>query len=352
MKLILNVVERQEERNRTRAGTALSTPRSDGFRMPAEWAPHERTLMAWPAAASCGARSSTGQGRLCRDRQAVAAFEPLTMVCADAQDAARGARRLPGDVDVVELRSTTRGCATAARSSSSTGTASAPASLRLQRLGWEVTPYDEDAAVGGRLLARLGRPPLRRAVRARGRLDPRRRRGHAAHHRAVPAAPQPQPGAVARARSRRSCALAGRRAGGVAGAGPAEDRDTDGHVDLIASFTRPGEVLAQRVPPGTPNIEHLADNPSRLSAADSTSSTCRSCPRRGRRRGVAVSHLNLTCATAPRSCPSVAPAARPRRLSASAPFPGREVVPVPGGVLAFGGGGPHCITQQVPARGT
>jgi agmatine deiminase len=33
-------------------------------------------------------------------------------------------------------------------------------------------------------------------------------------------------------------------------------------------------------------------------------------------------------------------------------FPGREVVPVPGRVLAYGGGGPHCITQQVPARGS
>jgi agmatine deiminase len=33
-----------------------------------------------------------------------------------------------------------------------------------------------------------------------------------------------------------------------------------------------------------------------------------------------------------------------------AAFPGREVVPVPGAVLAYGGGGPHCITQQVPVR--
>jgi agmatine deiminase len=34
----------------------------------------------------------------------------------------------------------------------------------------------------------------------------------------------------------------------------------------------------------------------------------------------------------------------------AAAFPGREVVPVPGAVLAYGGGGPHCITQQVPVR--
>jgi agmatine deiminase len=29
-------------------------------------------------------------------------------------------------------------------------------------------------------------------------------------------------------------------------------------------------------------------------------------------------------------------------------FPGREVVPVPACVIGFGGGGVHCITQQVP----
>jgi agmatine deiminase len=35
------------------------------------------------------------------------------------------------------------------------------------------------------------------------------------------------------------------------------------------------------------------------------------------------------------------------RLIADA-YPDREVVAVPGLVLAYGGGGPHCITQQVP----
>jgi agmatine deiminase len=33
-------------------------------------------------------------------------------------------------------------------------------------------------------------------------------------------------------------------------------------------------------------------------------------------------------------------------------FAGKEVVGVPAVVHAFGGGGPHCITQQVPALGS
>ena len=33
-----------------------------------------------------------------------------------------------------------------------------------------------------------------------------------------------------------------------------------------------------------------------------------------------------------------------------AQYPGRTVVRVPGVVLAYGGGGVHCITQQVPQQ--
>jgi agmatine deiminase len=36
-----------------------------------------------------------------------------------------------------------------------------------------------------------------------------------------------------------------------------------------------------------------------------------------------------------------------RRLGAL--LPGREIVGVPGRVLALGGGGVHCITQQIPS---
>jgi agmatine deiminase len=32
-------------------------------------------------------------------------------------------------------------------------------------------------------------------------------------------------------------------------------------------------------------------------------------------------------------------------------FRDREIVPVAGRTISFGGGGPHCITQQIPAPG-
>ncbi len=51
------------------------------------------------------------------------------------------------------------------------------------------------------------------------------------------------------------------------GQGLIEDRDTDGHVDLIAAFTAPGEALLQTVEPENPNYDHCYENRRRLEAA-------------------------------------------------------------------------------------
>ena len=82
----------------------MSTPAADGFCMPAEWTPHERTWMAWPGpnptfddaddlAASRRAWASVAR--------AVRRFEPVTVVCGPGASA--GARELLGpDIDLVE----------------------------------------------------------------------------------------------------------------------------------------------------------------------------------------------------------------------------------------------------------
>ena len=70
--------------------------------MPAEWAPHERTLMAWPARAELwGAQLAQAKADYAATATAVAAFEPLTMVCADEGAAAEARAALPGEVEIV-----------------------------------------------------------------------------------------------------------------------------------------------------------------------------------------------------------------------------------------------------------
>lgn len=44
-----------------------------------------------------------------------------------------------------------------------------------------------------------------------------------------------------------------------------------------------------------------------------------------------------------------APADEHALAQLAAAYPDREVVGVPGATIQFGGGGPHCITQQIPA---
>ncbi|MFH8365391.1 agmatine/peptidylarginine deiminase [Streptomyces sp. NPDC018031] len=85
---------------------ATAGPAADGFRMPAEWAPHDRTWMAWPGPnATFG---EEGDPALQRARhawtavaRAVRRFEPVTVVAGTGQG--RAARRFLGPgIDIVE----------------------------------------------------------------------------------------------------------------------------------------------------------------------------------------------------------------------------------------------------------
>jgi len=130
-----------------------------------------------------------------------------------------------------------------------------------------------------------------------------------------------------------------------------EDRDTDGHVDLIAAFTAPGRVLLQTVPDDNPNHEGCAENAQRLREAGLEIVELPFLPYAevaGER--VAVGYLNLYVCNGAVIVPVCGADSDPGALAViAAAYPGREVVPVAGAVLAYGGGGPHCITQQVPA---
>jgi agmatine deiminase len=72
------------------------------FRMPAEWERHERTLMCWPCReTSWGHTLEQGRREFAAVANAIAAFEPVTMVARNPEQAAQARAMLAGNVDVV-----------------------------------------------------------------------------------------------------------------------------------------------------------------------------------------------------------------------------------------------------------
>ncbi len=84
--------------------TPMNTPAADGFRMPAEWTPHERTWMAWPGPNPTfdnPADLDASREAWASVAHAVRRFEPVTVVA--SPDQASAARRYLGpSIDVVE----------------------------------------------------------------------------------------------------------------------------------------------------------------------------------------------------------------------------------------------------------
>jgi agmatine deiminase len=63
-----------------------STPRDDGFHMPAEWAPHAKTWMVWPERGDNWRLGAKPAQRAFTDvARAIAQFEPVTMLVSAAQ---------------------------------------------------------------------------------------------------------------------------------------------------------------------------------------------------------------------------------------------------------------------------
>lgn len=136
--------------------------------------------------------------------------------------------------------------------------------------------------------------------------------------------------------------------------------ETDGHVDNVACFVRPGVVLAASCPDkGDPNYEILQANIEILKASSDAAGreievVTVDQPARmeedGERRS--SSYVNLYIANGGVVMPSFEDKrdSAARRTVVEA-FPEHEVVQVPAGDIVRGGGGIHCITQQQPKGG-
>jgi agmatine deiminase len=131
------------------------------------------------------------------------------------------------------------------------------------------------------------------------------------------------------------------------------DEDTDGHVDNVACFTAPRTLVMQGCDDkSVSDFERLAQN---RRVAETFDVTIREVPVLPRIdvHGVTVQvpYLNFYLVNGAVIVPVCGHAADDDMLALIAEFvPDRQVVGLDvGAILAFGGGGIHCITQQIPA---
>jgi agmatine deiminase len=342
---------------RKAAGLMSGTPREAGFTMPAEWDQHERCWMAWPHRTDLyGKRLPAIQRGYARVAQAIRQFEPMTMLA--AHEAAEEARQLcgpdvevmPFDLDDAWLRDSGP---TFLRHASGKR---AGVSWRFNAWGGKHQPWDKDDTLAGGLLDRLGLPWYRSSLTLEGGafhvdgegtllttetcvLNPNRNLGW----------------------SKKEAEAELKQALGVEKIiwlpGDPGELETDGHVDGLACFVRPGVVLVETNPyPDDPHAAVLREN---LKALEGQ------CDARGRTleflfieeaadaeatsQIFSRSYINFYLANGGVVMPGfgIDADARVKEVVARA-YPDRRVVQVDIADIAPGGGGIHCITQQEP----
>ncbi len=310
--------------------------------------------MGWPCRAELwGATLAQARADYAAVANAIVQFEPVTMIANPGADVGAARAACAAGVEVVELAlddSWLRDCGPIyVRGEDGRRVA---VHFRFNAWGQKFAPWEHDAAVGALIAARLGDEVRSVPIVLEGGSILSDGSGTLLTTEQCLLNPNRNPGlgreqieAVLRAQ------LGARRIVWL-GCGLVEDRDTDGHVDLIAAFIAPGQVLLQAAAAGNPNHERMQDNRTRLMAAGIE---VLELPLLAyvevAGEPVTVSYMNFYICNRAVIVPVTGAAEDAEALAViGRAYPGREVVPVPGAVLAYGGGGPHCITQQVPMR--
>jgi agmatine deiminase len=332
----------------------VGTPAAEGFWMPPEWDRHAGCLMAWPV-----------RRELWRDRledaerdyadvaRAIAAFEPVVMVCPPGFEA-RVRDRCGAGVDPLPIPiddSWTRDSGPVFVRNA--GGDVAAVSFRFNAWGGRWHPHDDDDRLAGRVAAHLGM----RCYSAPFVLE-----GGAFLVDGEGTLVTTEQCLLHRNRNpdldRGQIEQGLRDYLGVStivwlGTGHSLDvgpEGTDGHVDGVAQLVAPGHLLLDApTDPAHPEYRGGVDNLARLSAARDARGRPFQVTRLDTGPEAGVSYANSYLANGAVIVPVDGGAADRDALDLIGGLhPTREVVAVPGRTLAFGGGGPHCITQQIP----
>jgi agmatine deiminase len=338
------------------SGPDLATPASAGYSMPPEWEPHAACLMAWPTRRELwGERFDDALRDYAAVARAIADFEPVLMVCRPGA-ASEVRDRCGSAIETIELPIDDSW----ARDSGPIFVRDASGRVALVKFrfnawGERWHPYDDDARLPDRIAAHLGM----RMFSAPFVLE-----GGAVLVDGVGSLITTEQCLLNRNRNpgmSRDDIEAGLREflgvnniiwlplGHSLDVGPA---GTDGHVDGVAQFLGPGHVLLEAPSdPAAPEYSPGRQNLAKLAAShDSLGGSVR-VTILDPGAGASVSYANHYIANGAVIVPTSGDPASddPVLEFLGTVYDGREIVGVPGEVLAFGGGGPHCITQQIPA---
>ncbi|MFD9060904.1 agmatine/peptidylarginine deiminase [Kitasatospora purpeofusca] len=328
-------------------------------RMPAEWTEHDGCLMAWPVRSDLwGDTLDEVKREYAAVARAIAEFEPVTMVAPPGHG--DEARTLCGPgLTVVEIPQ-----------DDSWFRDSAPifvldeegrragVDFRFNAWGRKHHPWDADDRISGLLLEHLDVPAIRSEMILEGGAITVDGEGTLITTEQCLLHPNRNPEL---GREEIEAELKARL--GVTKIiwlpyGGFLDNETDGHVDGVCAFAAPGKVVVQLpADPAHPDyvrmranrtvLEHSTDAQGRpFEIVDVTQAAFVEVDD----VRVEVGYLNFYVANGGVVVPV---ADHPEDAGAlaviAAAFPDRKVVGVRARVIAFGGGGVHCITQQIPA---
>jgi agmatine deiminase len=340
--------------------TMKETPRARGFQMPAEWHPHRRCWMAWPS----NVAAYLGRIEACRVTwanvaRAISRFEPVVMLANDADLVT--ARTLCGPQVEVRRAAIDDGWFRDSGPSFVIDGLGSLLGVDWDFNGWGGRfPFVNDRAAAAAILDQEGIERVAAPLVLEGGsihvdgegtvivteeclLNPNRN-------------PQLDRSAIeGHLRDFLSVETVIWLKGGL------KDDITDGHVDQLAAFVRPGVVLAlTSEDESDANHAALRENLEILQGSRDAKGRLLEVieipqppamynQRTGSR--VSLSHINYYMANGGIVLPAFGFPDHDQRVLGifRDVFPDREVVPVPSLEIAFGGGNIHCITQQQPA---
>jgi agmatine deiminase len=324
------------------------------MRMPAEWAEHEACLMAWPTRTRTelwGKAYRQAQAEYAEVARAISRFEPVLMVAMPGQgDEARHACG-QDNIDVIELPIDDSWLRDSGPIFVTDGAQRQGVDFRFNSWGEKYLPYDKDSEITQRILDHLNIDRITSDIVLEGGAISVDGEGTLITTEQCLLHPNRNPGMTRDQIEQELKARLGVTTVIWLPYGHFDDRDTDGHVDGVCVFIGPGRVVVQSCDDqDMPDYERMAANIEVLRAASLEIVEVPYMPWvEVAGEPTSVGYVNFYLANGGVVVPI---AGVPDDEAALAilrdAMPDREVVGVVAKAIAHGGGGVHCITQQLP----